>query len=208
MGDDLSKLKPGSAEAVRLKEVLIEQNAWSQYLEVGIGPDAEVFTKAPRCPRSAPAWMPACIPNRPGTIPSRRCACGLEPRQHCRRRRSATMLICATSRGARRCCCQGQGQQRLLRGGPAAASVRRRVFAGGCPQVGNRIDREGAGRFRPQWSLVIGRISRDPTDLVARRSGRSINIPMASRCSSARCSRRCRIATHRARGLPTNTTTS
>jgi fumarylacetoacetate (FAA) hydrolase family protein len=47
VGDDLSKLKPGSAEAARLKQVLIEQNAWSQYLEVGIGPDAEVFTKAP-----------------------------------------------------------------------------------------------------------------------------------------------------------------
>ena len=47
VGDDLSKLKPGSTEAMRLKQVLIEQNAWSQYLEVGIGPDAEVFTKAP-----------------------------------------------------------------------------------------------------------------------------------------------------------------
>jgi fumarylacetoacetate (FAA) hydrolase family protein len=47
VGDDLSKLKPGSAEAMRLKEVLISQHAWSQYLEVGIGPDAEVFTKAP-----------------------------------------------------------------------------------------------------------------------------------------------------------------
>jgi fumarylacetoacetate (FAA) hydrolase family protein len=47
VGDDFSKLKPGSAEAMRLKQVLIEQNAWSQYLEVGIGPDAEVFTKAP-----------------------------------------------------------------------------------------------------------------------------------------------------------------
>jgi fumarylacetoacetate (FAA) hydrolase family protein len=47
VGDDLSRLKPGSAEALRLKEVLIEQKAWSQYLEVGIGPDAEVFTKAP-----------------------------------------------------------------------------------------------------------------------------------------------------------------
>ena len=47
VGDDLSKLKPGSAEATRLKEVLISQQAWSQYLEVGIGPDAEVFTKAP-----------------------------------------------------------------------------------------------------------------------------------------------------------------
>jgi fumarylacetoacetate (FAA) hydrolase family protein len=47
VGDDLSKLKPGSAEAMRLKQVLVEQNAWSQYLEVGIGADAEVFTKAP-----------------------------------------------------------------------------------------------------------------------------------------------------------------
>ena len=47
VGDDLSKLKPGSAEAMKLKEVLISQAAWSQYLEVGIGPDAEVFTKAP-----------------------------------------------------------------------------------------------------------------------------------------------------------------
>src|SRR4051794_13639677 len=47
VGDDLSKLKPGSPEAEHLKQVLIGQNAWSQYLEVGIGPDAEVFTKAP-----------------------------------------------------------------------------------------------------------------------------------------------------------------
>src|SRR5689334_16587014 len=47
VGDDLSKLKPGSPEAMKLKSVLIDQNAWSQYLEVGIGPDAEVFTKAP-----------------------------------------------------------------------------------------------------------------------------------------------------------------
>jgi fumarylacetoacetate (FAA) hydrolase family protein len=47
VGNDLSKLRPGSPEAMRLKEVLILQEAWSQYLEVGIGPDAEVFTKAP-----------------------------------------------------------------------------------------------------------------------------------------------------------------
>jgi fumarylacetoacetate (FAA) hydrolase family protein len=46
VGDDLAKLKPGSKEAADLKQVLIEQGAWSQYLEVGIGPDAEIFTKA------------------------------------------------------------------------------------------------------------------------------------------------------------------
>jgi fumarylacetoacetate (FAA) hydrolase family protein len=46
IGDDLSKLVPGSAEAMALKAKLIERKAWSQYLEVGIGPDAEIFTKA------------------------------------------------------------------------------------------------------------------------------------------------------------------
>jgi fumarylacetoacetate (FAA) hydrolase family protein len=45
VGDDLAKLKPGSPEAMALKDVLIRQGAWSQYLEVGIGPDAEIFTK-------------------------------------------------------------------------------------------------------------------------------------------------------------------
>src|ERR1700722_15472809 len=46
IGEDLSKLKPGSPPAMRLKEALIAQGAWSQYLEVGIGPDAEIFTKS------------------------------------------------------------------------------------------------------------------------------------------------------------------
>ncbi|GAB3759698.1 fumarylacetoacetate hydrolase family protein [Ramlibacter monticola] len=47
IGTDLSAVKPGSAQAMRLKALLQEQGLWSQYLEVGIGPDAEVFSKAP-----------------------------------------------------------------------------------------------------------------------------------------------------------------
>ncbi len=46
VGDDLSRLKPGSDQAMALKQTLIDQGAWSQYLEVGIGPDAEIFTKS------------------------------------------------------------------------------------------------------------------------------------------------------------------
>jgi fumarylacetoacetate (FAA) hydrolase family protein len=46
IGVDLSKIRPGSAEAERLKQVLTARKLWSQYLEVGLGPDAEVFTKA------------------------------------------------------------------------------------------------------------------------------------------------------------------
>ncbi|MEP7084836.1 MAG: fumarylacetoacetate hydrolase family protein [Betaproteobacteria bacterium] len=46
IGDDLAKIVPGSPAAARLKDVLIAQGVWSQYLEVGIGPDAEIFTKS------------------------------------------------------------------------------------------------------------------------------------------------------------------
>jgi fumarylacetoacetate (FAA) hydrolase family protein len=46
-GTDIASVKPGSAEAERLKAALIERGLWSQYLEVGIGPYAEVFSKAP-----------------------------------------------------------------------------------------------------------------------------------------------------------------
>ncbi|UQI28976.1 fumarylacetoacetate hydrolase family protein [Pseudomonas bijieensis] len=47
IGDNLRSIVPGSEQAMRLKAWLIEQGMWSQYLEVGIGPDAEIFTKAP-----------------------------------------------------------------------------------------------------------------------------------------------------------------
>ena len=47
IGDNLGSVVPGSNQARQLKSLLIEQGLWSQYLEVGIGPDAEVFTKAP-----------------------------------------------------------------------------------------------------------------------------------------------------------------
>jgi fumarylacetoacetate (FAA) hydrolase family protein len=46
IGVDLSKVKPGSAEAEALRAALVQRGLWSQYLEVGIGPDAEIFTKA------------------------------------------------------------------------------------------------------------------------------------------------------------------
>ena len=47
LGGNLAGVRPGSKEAVEAKKVLIAEGLWSQYLEVGIGPDPEVFTKAP-----------------------------------------------------------------------------------------------------------------------------------------------------------------
>jgi fumarylacetoacetate (FAA) hydrolase family protein len=47
VGGVIAQVRPGSPEAARVKEVLIGEGLWSQYLEVGIGPDPEIFTKAP-----------------------------------------------------------------------------------------------------------------------------------------------------------------
>ena len=54
LGSSLTSVKAGSEEAQAVKEALIEADMWSQYLEVGIGPDAEVFTKAQ--PMSSVGW--------------------------------------------------------------------------------------------------------------------------------------------------------
>jgi len=47
IGTGIRGLKPGSSEAMSLKQALIDEGMWSQYLEVAIGPDAEIFTKSP-----------------------------------------------------------------------------------------------------------------------------------------------------------------
>jgi fumarylacetoacetate (FAA) hydrolase family protein len=56
IGADLANLKPGSPEAGLAKEEFIRIGLWSQYLEVGIGPDAEVFTKAPPMSSVGHGW--------------------------------------------------------------------------------------------------------------------------------------------------------
>lgn len=45
-GTDIGSIKPGSSAAQKVKESLLEKGLWSQYMEVGLGPDAEVFTKS------------------------------------------------------------------------------------------------------------------------------------------------------------------
>jgi fumarylacetoacetate (FAA) hydrolase family protein len=47
IGGAISGVRPGSPEAAEVKRILLGEGLWSQYLEVGIGPDPEIFTKAP-----------------------------------------------------------------------------------------------------------------------------------------------------------------
>lgn len=69
IGGELASLKPGSPQAMALKELLIAKGLWSQYLEVGIGPDAEIFTKAQPMSAVGPGALaglhPASVWNNP-----------------------------------------------------------------------------------------------------------------------------------------------
>ena len=65
VGADLRGVKPGSPEVARVKEVLTARGMWSQYLEVGIGPDAELFTK---CPPMAPVGFGARVGIHPASV--------------------------------------------------------------------------------------------------------------------------------------------
>jgi fumarylacetoacetate (FAA) hydrolase family protein len=65
VGPDLRGVRPGSREAARVKEVLVSKGMWSQYLEVGIGPDAELFTK---CPPMAPVGLGARVGIHPSSV--------------------------------------------------------------------------------------------------------------------------------------------
>ena len=65
VGPDLRGVRPGSQEAARIKAVLIARDMWSQYLEVGIGPDAELFTK---CPPMAAVGLGARVGIHPASV--------------------------------------------------------------------------------------------------------------------------------------------
>jgi fumarylacetoacetate (FAA) hydrolase family protein len=65
IGGDLAAVRPGSPEAARLTAALTQRGMWSQYLEVGIGPDAEIFTK---CQPMAAVGTGADIGLHPGSV--------------------------------------------------------------------------------------------------------------------------------------------
>jgi len=65
IGPDLRGVRPGSPEAARIKDVLVARGMWSQYLEVGIGPDAELFAK---CPPMAAVGLGARVGIHPASV--------------------------------------------------------------------------------------------------------------------------------------------
>jgi fumarylacetoacetate (FAA) hydrolase family protein len=178
LGDNLADIVPGSAEAERVKQVLIAQGAWSQYLEVGIGPDAEIFTKAP-------------VLSSVGTGAK----VGIHPQSHWNNP-EPEIVLAVSSRGATVGATLGndvnlrdfEGRSALLLGkakdnnascaiGPfirlfdehfGIADVRRADLA-------MRVD--GTDGFTMHGSSSLSMISRDPLDIVGHAIGRNHQYP-------------------------------
>lgn len=178
VGDNLRGIVPGSERAAEVKRVLLAEGLWSQYLEVGIGPDAEIFTKCQ--PMASVGWgadvglHPISRWNNP------------EPE----------IVLAVDSRGAIRGAALGndvnlrdvEGRSALLLGkakdNNASAAIGPFIRLFDADWTLDDVRRaeltlrvEGADGFVMQGHSSMSRISRDPADLVAQARGRHHQYP-------------------------------
>ncbi|NUO73709.1 MAG: fumarylacetoacetate hydrolase family protein [Frateuria sp.] len=178
VGDDLAALRPGSPEAMALKELLLAKGLWSQYLEVGIGPDAEVFTKAAPMSSLGTGVRVGLHPRSTWNNPEPEVVLAV----------NASARVVGATLGNDVNLRDFEGRSALLLGkakdnnGACAVGPFIRVFdeAFGIDEVRRAvIDLEVVGRdgFVLHGSSSMARISRDPLDLVEHAMGRCHQYP-------------------------------
>jgi fumarylacetoacetate (FAA) hydrolase family protein len=178
LGGDLKGVRPGSDAAMALKAALIQRGLWSQYLEVGIGPDAEVFTKA-----------------QPMSAVGCGAAVGLHPKSEWNNPEPEIVLACS-SRGEAVGAALGndvnlrdfEGRSALLlskakdNNASCAIGPFVRLFDAtfGLDDVRSarvQLTVDGPDQFHVEGESEMGRISRDPLELVAATCGPEHQYP-------------------------------
>jgi len=178
IGGNIQSVRPGSPEAAGLKELLIAKGVWSQYLEVAIGPDAEIFTKAPVLSAvGAGAWI------------------GIRNDSHWNNPEPEVVII-ADADGTPRGAALGndvnlrdiEGRSALLLGkakdnnascaiGPFIRLFDDRFTMDDVRDAEVSLTIEGEDNFRLEGSSNMRLISRDPLDLVAQTIGKQHQYP-------------------------------
>jgi len=179
IGGALNEVRAGSPEAAAAKRILQERGYWSQYLEVGIGPDAEVFTKAPVLASVGPGSEIGILPSSEWNNPEPEIVLAVDSRG---RIRGATLGNDVNLRDV-------EGRSALLLGkakdnnascaiGPFIRLFDEHFTLDDVRAAELTLTVDGADDgYRLEGHSSMREISRDPADLVAQTSGAHHQYP-------------------------------